>query len=475
MVKKVPYFYIEDYLMSFSDLLIKIESLQKELNVLGPLMPELQEKLNKKFRLEFNYNSNHIEGNTLTYGETELYLIFDKTTGEHDGREYDEMRGSDVALKLVQELAADKEHPLTEAFIKNLNKFILVRPYWANAITLDGQPTQRLIETGDYKKFPNSVRLQNGELFNYASPQETPALMSDLLQWYRDESEKKELHPVALAALLHYRFVRIHPFDDGNGRISRLLMNYVLYHNNLPPVIIKSVNKKEYLSALNKADSGDIDSFVSYVANQMIWSLELSITAAKGEEIEEHDDVEKEVALWKKELQSKNPITALPKSDASLKKLYFDILSPFIELFESKIHDLFNDLFNRWEVHSKVNNSFSNEGRKHIDLKVSGKLEPPEAEFSFDIYDVYSIALDIYMSDFNKNLKNHFNVNIKLEILLNNNNYEIKVHTPHGVKSYPDGGRIYNSLPTEKELRNIANDTEKYIFTYIKEHSEIQV
>ena len=463
--------------MKFSDLLSKIESLQREFATLQPLLPERQEKLNKKFRLEFNYNSNHIEGNTLTYGETELFLIFDKTTGEHEGREYEEMKASDVALQLVQELAIDKEHPLTEVFIKNLNKVILVRPYWAEAITPDGQKTRRLIEIGDYKKFPNSVKLQNGEIFHYASPQETPSLMSDLLHWYREESAKKELHPVALAALLHYRFVRIHPFDDGNGRISRLLMNYVLYYNDLPPVIIKSANKKEYLSALNKADSGDLDSFVAYVSDQMVRSLELSINAAKGDEIEEHGDLEKEVALWKKGLNKKNPVTAIPKSTDILKKLYFDILGPFIELFEREIDTLFYDLFNGWEIQSKVNNSYSNQygGKKYIDLKLSGKLEPHDAPYTFDISDVYSIVLDIYMNDFNKNLKNHFNLNVKLEILFNNNNYQIKVSTPYGTKSYPEGGRIYNILPAEKELQTIINDTEKNIFTYIKEHTEVQV
>jgi len=272
--------------MELSNLINKIESLKQEFAALQPLSIDRQDKLNKKFRLEFNYNSNHIEGNTLTYGETVLYLIFDKTTGEHEGREYEEMRASDVALKLIQEFAADKERPLTEAFIRNLNEIILVRPYWANAITPDGQQTRRLITPGEYKKHYNSGRLQNGEIFNYASPEETPALMTDLVQWYLDAIKKEALHPVSLAALLHYKFVRIHPFDDGNGRISRLLMNYALYYYGFPPVIIKSVNKKDYLFALNKADAGDVNSFVAYIAKQSLLSLELSIKAATGEDIE---------------------------------------------------------------------------------------------------------------------------------------------------------------------------------------------
>lgn len=183
-----------------------------------------------------------------------------------------------------------------------MNEIILVRPFWKDAITPDGQKTRRLIKVGDYKEFPNSVRLSNGELFEYASVTDTPILMGELIQWYRAEEQKNELHPVELAAMLHYKLVRIHPFDDGNGRISRLLMNYVLLKNNLPPVIIKSADKRNYISSLNSADTGDINSFIKYIAQQLVWSLELSIKAAKGESIEEADDFEKEISIWKSKL-----------------------------------------------------------------------------------------------------------------------------------------------------------------------------
>ncbi len=157
-----------------------------------------------------------------------MLLIFGETKGNHNKREYDEMEAHDVAYEKIKEWATDKERPLTEMDIKNLNKLILVQPFWKEAITSNGQNTRRLIKIGAYKEFPNSVRLPNGEIFDYASPTETPIQMGDLIQWYRNEEEKKEMHPVTLAAMLHYRFVRIHPFDDGNGRISRLLVNYVL-------------------------------------------------------------------------------------------------------------------------------------------------------------------------------------------------------------------------------------------------------
>lgn len=311
-------------------LIKKIDSLRAELDSFKPLKQEDNERLWKKFRLEWNFNSNHIEGNTLTYGQTELLLIFDKTTGDHEMREYEEMKAHDVAIKLIQEYARDSSRALTEADVRELNKIILVRPYWGNAQTSDGQPTRKEIVPGEYKKQLNSVRLQNGEMFHYASPEETPAKMAELMEWYRKAESDKKLHPLQLAAKIHYDFVRIHPFDDSNGRTSRLLMNYVLLRHGFPPVIIKSVDKKNYLMALNKADVGELDSFVEYVGDQLVWSLDLSIKAAMGESIEELDDIDKEIEVWGKSI-GKLDIERPVKSSVFMRDFLIESLLPFYE------------------------------------------------------------------------------------------------------------------------------------------------
>lgn len=318
-----------------------VDQLISEWNPLQPVNVEARKKLDKKFRLEFNYNSNHLEGNTLTYGETELLLLFDDTRGNHSMREYEEMKSHDAAWQMLEEWARDKGRPLTEQAIKNLNEVILVRPYWKEAITSDGKQTRREIKIGSYKQFPNSVRLANGELFEYASPVETPALMQELLEWYR--SEEGTLHPVTLAAMLHYKFVRIHPFDDGNGRIARMLMNYVLLRNDLPPVIIKSEEKQSYFRVLHIADTGDYEAFIIYVAEQLIWSLQIAIKAAKGESIEEEKDVEKEIVLFKKSLSRKKESNKIKTHDAVKWILYHSATPLFIQLKETMIR--FNDLF----------------------------------------------------------------------------------------------------------------------------------
>lgn len=328
------------------ELFDQIDALHKELQSL-PMKAEDRQRLDKKFRLEFNYNSNHLEGNTLTYGETELLLIFGDTNGNHTMREYEEMKAHDAAYHLVEEWAKDAEHPLTEQRIKKLNEIILVEPFWKDAITPDGQATQRKIKIGEYKEHPNSVRLQNGEIFHYTSPVDTPIQMGELIDWYRREDGK--LHPLELAALLHYRFVCIHPFDDGNGRVSRLLMNFVLLQNNFPPLVIKSNDKSEYLRALHQADAGDLGAFVAYIGKQLLWSLDISIKAAKGESIDEADDWQKKLRVLKKARTDKGEVKT-PKSDQAVYEALHHTIKPFVMYLTEQLNE-FDELF----THRSIN------------------------------------------------------------------------------------------------------------------------
>ncbi len=328
-------------------LLDQVDQLAEQLNELLPMKPEDKQRLDKKFRLEFNYNSNHMEGNTLTYGETELLLIFDDTKGNHTMREYEEMKAHDAAYHLVEQWSQDKERPLTEQSIKNLNEIILVRPFWKDAMTQDGQLTRRLIKVGNYKEHPNSVRLQNGELFHYASPIDTPIQMQELIDWYR--LEQGTLHPITLAAMLHYKFVIIHPFDDGNGRVSRLLMNYVLLQNGLPPVIIKSLDKTNYLRALNRADTGEYEAFINYVAEQVIWSLQMSIKAANGESIEESNDWKKKLQVLKAKTFDSEQIKKV-RSDEGVKEILVKSVLPLIKALILGLAQ-FDELFSRKKLY----------------------------------------------------------------------------------------------------------------------------
>jgi Fic family protein len=213
-----------------------LTALRDEWLALQPLSAENEARLWKKLRLEWNYHSNHIEGNTLTYGETELLLLHDRTTGNHSHREYLEMKAHDVGIEHVRTLADDQTRLLTEGDIRDLNKIILKESFWKAAETADGQPTRKEIIPGQYKTTPNNVRLPNGDIFFFASVEDTSPKMQAFAVWLRQELESPTLHPAAFAAKLHHDFVLIHPFDDGNGRVARLLVNYVLMRSGyLPP------------------------------------------------------------------------------------------------------------------------------------------------------------------------------------------------------------------------------------------------
>ncbi len=221
---------------------------------LQPLSEKDKERLSRRFTVDFNYNSNHLEGNTLTYGQTEILLLFGKIIGEADVRDVQEMTASNVGLKMVQEESKLKQMPLTQNFIKVLHKTLLREDYTVYVNLPNGVQSSYVIHAGQYKTRPNSVITRYGTRFEYASPEETPILMRDLVDWYNKAEQEGVLSPVELAALFHYRYIRIHPFEDGNGRIARLMVNFILSRHNYPMIVVRSRNKNEYLEALHQTD-----------------------------------------------------------------------------------------------------------------------------------------------------------------------------------------------------------------------------
>ena len=279
----------------------KIEDVMNEWNALQPLSDRDREVLSRRFTIDFNYNSNHIEGNTLTYGQTEILLMFGKIVGEADVRDVHEMTASNVGLKMMKEEALLKETPLTQHFIRTLHKTLLREDYTVYRTLPGGVQTSYVIHAGQYKTRPNSVITRYGDRFEYATPEETPALMSDLVDWYNDAERSGKFTPIELAAIFHYRYIRIHPFEDGNGRIARLMVNYILTRHDYPMIVVRSRKKKEYLEALHRADltvgaapllgayasKRDIQQFLTYFTNLFIdeVSYDIQFLTERGDNV----------------------------------------------------------------------------------------------------------------------------------------------------------------------------------------------
>jgi len=428
--------------MALTDKLVQVNKLKLELDELQPMSRESEMNLWKKIRLDWNFNSNHIEGNTLTYGETTLLLIFDKTTGDHELREYEEMKAHDVAIHMVKEWAKDKSRDLTEGDIRELNKIILVQPYWKEAITTDGQPTRRQIRVGDYKEHPNSVRLKTGEIFQYTSPLETPLKMAELIQWYRNNDIK---HPLVLASQLHYDFIRIHPFDDGNGRVARLLVNYVLMKNEYPPIIVKASEKDKYLTALNKADVGDLNAFHEYMADQLIGSLELAIKAATGESIEESDDLDKRVAMLKHQLAGMSEPIRKSKNEEVLQEMLQEVVEPlFRKVFEKilKISPLF--------VSTEFTYYIDGSGGVHDNI--NALIENIKISWGQKKAEIQQIELHIYLSGLRQLGTKAFDVSEQIRINFEKHKYQIILNN----STAENMERLYHQILTPQEINEIS-------------------
>jgi hypothetical protein len=152
------------------------------------------------------------------------------------------------------------------------------------------------------------------------------------------------VHPVVLAALFHHRFVEIHPFDDGNGRMTRLLTNLILMRAHYPSVVIKQQDRGTYYLTLSQADAGDSQPFIEFIAENVLAALTLYLKGARGESLEEPSDLDKELALFKVELRGKEAVDEVVGSVEMQQTAFIKSFQPVaatVRLLTSKFHDLF--------------------------------------------------------------------------------------------------------------------------------------
>jgi Fic family protein len=322
--------------MKLDELIHRIDILKVQIEAIRPLEKEVEERVMQKFRLDWNYHSNAIEGNKLTYGETRAFLMEGVTAKGKPLKDHLDIEGHDAAIDYLTAFVKGNV-PLSQKMMKELHQILLVRPYKVAALTPNGQCVKRWITLGDYKKQPNHVQTPTGRIHYYATPEETPAKMTDLMNWYY--KNEHQIHPLLLAATFHYEFVAIHPFDDGNGRMARLLMNLILMNKRFVPVILpKERRESDYFPALAKADAGDLEDFVFLIGEELIRSMEIYIKAAKGESIDDLDDLDKKLSLLQRRLQQTDEANLLTGKANSLSKEE-GIKKLFASLYVDKIRE----------------------------------------------------------------------------------------------------------------------------------------
>lgn len=230
----------------------EVDSLKRELDSKRPIPKETLKSLKESINLEWTYNSNGIEGNTLTLRETQVVLE-GITVGGKSIKEHLEAINHEKAILFLDDLVKDNE-PISEWNIKNIHQLILK--------DIDNE------NAGRYRKENVTIKGATHIPPDYLK---VPELMEKLILTYNTWNE---YHPIIQAALLHGELVKIHPFVDGNGRTSRLLMNLDLMNSGYNPVIIKKESRLKYYEALDKAHTtGNYTDFVKLVTKLEIEML----------------------------------------------------------------------------------------------------------------------------------------------------------------------------------------------------------
>ncbi len=208
---------------------------KNRLDRLRPFPPEALSKLEHYYDIEITYTSNAIEGNTLSPVETTLVIEQGVTIGGKPLKDHLEALDHYDAIRYVRELAKEQA-PLTESDVRNLHRLVVQR--------------SRPDIGGRYADLARYVRTETGR-YEFPSPAEIPGLMGDFARWLAAAPDTPES-----AFTAHRRLVDIHPFNDGNGRTARLVMNLMLIRGGYPPIAVRPEDRPEYIRALQRSQAG---------------------------------------------------------------------------------------------------------------------------------------------------------------------------------------------------------------------------
>jgi len=267
-----------------------VEAKRAQLDRHRPFDDSMLARLDAVFEPLFIYGSNALEGNTLSLGDT-IYVIREgRLPGGKREEEYLEVKGQQAAYAYLRQAVAGG-FELTEKLVREFHQLLTDK--------LD--PEKYL--PGAYKNRDNLVALPDGTLFPYVSHVEVPAAVRDLVAWFRGDGQT--LHPVERAAALHYRFILIHPFLDGNGRTARLLTNFALLTSGHSMALFRADERRRvYLDALRAADTSvpiqdlrpdqpqlNLFPFVSYVEQELLWSYDQALDVVEGRMVVTTEDL----------------------------------------------------------------------------------------------------------------------------------------------------------------------------------------
>ncbi|HLG30515.1 MAG TPA: Fic family protein [Candidatus Brocadiales bacterium] len=261
----------------------EINMLKERLDSYRPIPEEKQKASMDKFRVEWTYHSNALEGSTMTLSETSFFIQEGLTSKGKPLSDYIKVIGHIRALKSI-DAAIEKGDTFSERLIKDVHTSL-----FSDNIAV-GESESRIVQ-GSYRCENIHTILPDGNIHYFTSYSRIPEELCNLIAWYMNN--KDALHPVELAARVHHGLLAIHPFADGNGRVSRLIMNMILMQKGYTPAIIRIEDKAEYLEALYRADRGDCDMLISIVEGEVIKAMTQLLNLIEGKEVFGKKDLKK--------------------------------------------------------------------------------------------------------------------------------------------------------------------------------------
>ena len=239
----------------------KIEEKKHRLDTLRPLPKDALNKLLEDIRLRHTYHSDAIEGNTLTLQETKLVLEQGITIGGKPLRDHIEARNDAEAFDFMLQLVQKKE-AFSQKNIQQIHDIV----------------TKGLVkDSGKYRT--GNVRI-TGSSITPPSYNKIIPLMDD----YINTIKNLTLNPLKKAAVIHHRFVWIHPFFDGNGRVARIITNLFFIQEGYPPIVLKQEQRKIYYHVLYQADNGNLSPLTTFLAMAMNEALQFYLSVFIDEE-----------------------------------------------------------------------------------------------------------------------------------------------------------------------------------------------
>lgn len=264
-------FYDQEITQDIESLFSQASSLNDKINLLKSNDKSLWNIIAKKLKVDWTYHSNSIEGSTLTLGETFFFISEGLTVEGKPFKDFLDAKNHIEAIDYLYELISNKRD-ISEYVLKEINSLLLSGVSYTIAQNSQGEKVKKRLASGEYKKQANHVLQADGTIHWYVDPMNVKDQMEELITWVNDKINK--LHPLYVAAVAHYNLVRIHAFDDGNGRGARIFMNLILLKNGFFPVVVRNEKKRMYLESLSKADKGDLMPFISFISTELIETYE---------------------------------------------------------------------------------------------------------------------------------------------------------------------------------------------------------